>query len=278
MFLFSLYMLQSLTEFEITTDPKNVIGFFISLALFVALLIYMNLSKKVRESKVFKGEGVDIIKPRKPGGDPNFYKAIKNSGLNKAEAEKLEKILSFSGGDPLEILRDSAKMDACFQHSRDIVLRETPPENVQREMLEFFSIRNAIEYFLVMNENRSKEAVIHRFRRKQTNIACGFYLVVTKKVRVKFKTKIKLVLSKNPRHTGTMLNVSQSGCAIMAKQNIKADSFLKIEFNVNGTPIAALGKIRRLNRDGDYWIYHVKFLKLSGNSLIALNMFIFDYE
>jgi hypothetical protein len=272
------YLLQSLTEFQIQTDPKDAIGFIIAIVLLTLLFIYMNVSKIIRNSKAFKGEGVEIVKWHSPRVDPHFYQIVKNSGLNKREMEKLEKILHYGSEYPEEVLYNNAKLDASFEHAYDHILRELPPEDTKRELLELFSIRNAVEYFLAVRENGSAENVLHKFRRKQTNIKCIFYLVVTKRVWTGFRTKKKLVLANAPMCHGTLLNVSQSGCAILTTQSIKAGSFLKIEFKINDTLILALGSVQRLNMNGGNWVYHIKFLKLSGNSIITLNSFIFGYK
>jgi hypothetical protein len=273
-----LYLLQSLSEFQIQGDPKNQIGFVVAVVLLTALIIFMNVSKVVRNSKVFRGEGVELPKLRRPKVDPQFYRTIKISGLTKWEAEKLEQILKFDNDYPEEVLYDAAKLDASFESAYDRILRECPPENIQRALLELFSIRNAVEYFLAVRKNDGNENVPHKFRRKDTNIKCVFYLVVTKNVRTNFQLKKKLVLAKTPPYHGILLNVSQSGCSIMSAQNIKTGCFLKIDFKANDTLVTALGRIQRLNMHGDDRIYHIKFLKLSRNSIIALNTFIFGYK
>jgi hypothetical protein len=272
------YLLQSLTEFQIQSDPKDQIGFIVSIVLLTALLIYMNISRVIRNSKAFKGEGVELPKLGGPKVDSQLYKIIKPSSLTKKEMATLEKVLRFGGEYPEEVLFDNVKLDASFEYAYDKILREYSSVDAQQKLFELFSIRNAVEYFLTVKKNGGKENVPHKFRRKQTPIKCAFYLVVEKIVRGKSKLKRKLVLADAQLHQGTLLNVSQSGCAIMSAQDIKAGSFLKIEFEINHTPIAALGCIRQLNINAGYKIYHIKFLKLSKNSIIALNTFIFAYK
>jgi hypothetical protein len=272
------HLLQALSEFQIQADPKNAIGFIIAFVLLIAVLIYMNVSKAIMNSKAFRGEGVEIPKWHRPHVDPQFYRTIKSSGLTKREAEKLEKILEYSGDSPEEILYDNAKLDASFEHAYEQILREYPVEKMQSALLEIFSIRNAVEYFLAVKKSGNTEIVLHKFRRKQADIKCIFYLVIAKKVRVPLRKKKKLVLVDNPMYRGTLLNVSQGGCAIMTTQSIKAGSFLKIEFKINDTLVTALGSIQRLNMNGDNQVCHIKFLKLSRNSIITLNSFIFGYK
>jgi hypothetical protein len=272
------HLLQSLTEFQIQSDPKDQIGFVVSIVLLTALLIYMNISRIIRNSKAFKGEGVELPHLGGPKVDSQFYKIIKPSSLTKNEMSKLEKILKFGGEYPEEVLFDNAKLDTSFEYAYDKILREYSPEDAQQELFELFSIRNAVEYFLTVKKNGGRENVPHKFRRKQAQIKCDFYLVVEKTVRVKSKLKKKLVLADAQPHQGTLLNVSQSGCAIMSAQDIKAGSFLKIEFEINHNMVAALGSILRFNMNAGYKIYHIKFLKLSKSSIIALNSFIFGYK
>jgi hypothetical protein len=278
MYFFQPHLLQSLSEFQIHTNPKAAIAFVVAIVMLTALMIYMNVSTKVKNSKAFKGEGVDLVKWHNPQVDHDFYQMIKTSGLTKLEVEKLEKILGFSGENPEEVLFNNAKLDAGFEHTYTHILRESPPENVQEELSELFSIRNAVEYFLAVRESGSVENVPHKFRWKQTNIKCLFHLVVTKKSALKFKMKKKLVFANKSPHDGTLLNVSQSGCAIQTAQSIKVDSFLKIEFKVNDTLIVALGSVRELDMNDSNCIYHVEFIKLPKSSIVALNAFIFGYS
>jgi hypothetical protein len=272
------HLLQALSEFQIQTDPKNAIGFIIALALLIAVLIYMNVSKAIINSKAFRGEGVELPKWRRPRVNPQFYRMIKSSGLTKREVEKLEKILDYGGDYPEEVLYDSGKLDASFEHAYDQILREYPVEDAQPALLELFSVRNAIEYFLAAREAGNEENVLHKFRRKQTDTKCVFYLVIKKEARIKSRMKEKLVLADTPMYRGTLLNVSQGGCAILTEQSIKAGSFLKIEFKINDTLVMALGSVQRLNMDGSNRVCHIKFLKLSKNSIITLNSFIFGYK
>jgi hypothetical protein len=272
------YLLQSLTEFQIQSDPKDQIGFVVSIVLLIALLIYMNISRAIRNSKVFKGEGINLPHLGGPKVDSQFYKIIKPSSLTKIETAKLEKILKFDGEYPEEVLFDNVKLDASFEYAYNRILREYSTDEAQRELFELFSIRNAVEYFLTVRKGGGKENVLRKFRRKQTQIKCNFHLIVEKTVRVKSKLKKKLVLADASPYQGILLDVSQSGCAIRSAQSIKAGSFLKIEFEINHKTVAALGSIRRFNMNAGYKIYHIKFLKLSKSSIIALNAFIFGYK
>jgi hypothetical protein len=272
------YLLQSLTQFKIPDNPKDSIGFVIAVVLFVALIIFMNVSKAVRNSFIFREKGLDIKKMIGQRVNSGFYKAIKNSGLDKKQALELQKILSSDGSDPLEILRDSASVDMIFNRVYNNLLQEGSFEEVEQKLLKLFLLRNGIEYLYSAEKHGNENGFARGYRRMQVDINCIFYMVTIKTIRVKMRAQKKLYVVADTKYSGRMLDISQGGCAVMAGQSIAIGSFIKIEFIINKTPVAALGKILRLNKSGGRWVYHIRFLKLSKKSIVILNAFIFGYK
>ncbi|MDR2658442.1 MAG: PilZ domain-containing protein [Spirochaetaceae bacterium] len=273
----NLYLLQSIMQFKIQSNPSDTAGFLIAFVVLAALIIFLNVSRKIRNSAVFRGEGVVI--PKKPHIhiDKDFYQKVKFIGLDKRETAFLEKILEESDEDPFTVLQNSAKTDECFKQMHDNIIREKHGEDAIPELMDLFSIRNAVEYFYANEAKPYSKNVIRNYRRRNINCVIIFYLVITIKQRSKFTTQKKLVVEDDCKYLGNMMNISQGGCAISMKQYVKAGQMIKIEFTINMNKITALAQILRLNKNVDNWIYHIKFLRLSKKSLVALNEYIFEY-
>ncbi|MDR0409676.1 MAG: PilZ domain-containing protein [Spirochaetaceae bacterium] len=269
------YLLQNIMEFKIQSNPMDAAGFVIALVLLTALIIYLNVSKKVKNSAVFRGEGINITKRKRIHVDSEFYNEVKHIGLNKKEAEILEKILKEEGDEnPIAVLYNEEKTNECFKYAYKKIVQEEGEDGGLFRILDLFSIRNAVEYFYA-NEKADSGTVVRNFRRKPMNVPCVFYQVIS--IKQGFSKKRKLVVENDCKYAGTILNVSQGGCAISVTQHIKASKMIKIEFRAFKKEVAALGQILRFNKDGANWVYHIKFLRLPKTSLAVLNAYIFEY-
>jgi hypothetical protein len=273
-----LYLLQDITEFKIQPNPLDAAGFLIVLSCLIALFIFLNVSKKVRDSGLFKNKGFVINKKNRVHVDSGFYHEVKHIGLNKREAAVLEKILKEKGEDPISVLYDETKTDEHFKEAYQNILRDRSGEEKLPVLLDLFSIRNAIEFFYANEKNTFGNTVVRNFRRKSIKSPCIFYLVISVNQDEKSGSRKELVVEEDCKYSGNMLDISQGGCAISINQSIKTGQMIKIEFTLTKQKIAALGQIIRFNKDGDNWIYHIKFLRMSNKSLVALNEYIFGYE
>jgi hypothetical protein len=272
------YSLQAISQFEIQSDPLDVFGFVIVLAVIIALIIFMNISKRIRNSDVFKGKGMAVKIGTNLKVDINFYNKVKYLGLSKKEAAVLEKILksdTTGTGNPYDILSDRARVDENFKLAYKRILREKRDEDALADILELFAIRNAVELFLVSDKNMPVKNIARNFRRKDTNINCKICLVVMKSTNS--NAPQKLVLQRDAVYVGLIQNISQGGCSIIAANILKINNLIKIDFNIEARAGAALGQVVRINKEANKFIYHIKFLKLSKQTIIDLNAFIFGY-
>jgi hypothetical protein len=270
-----LYRLQ-VAKFAIDSRPSDLIGFIITFALLIALIVFLNVSKRIKNSAAFKGKGVKIRAGTGLKVDGSFYGKIKYLNLTKKEASVLQKTLESDGGDPAASLLDIAKVDENFRLAYKKIVREKAAEDAQADLLELFSIRNAVELFLAAEKNTMGKNIVRNFRRKNTNINCNVYLVVMKNV--DSKTPKKLVMQRDPVYPGVIQNISQGGCAIIGSGVLKSNSMIKIDFNIESHTGAALGQIMRINKEANQFIYHIKFLKLAKQTIIDLNTFVFGYR
>jgi hypothetical protein len=268
------YILQSISQFAIKSDPPDVVGFIVTFAIIIALIIFMNVSKRIKNSAIFKGSGVEIKTRTGLKLDRTFYGKVKYLDLSKKEAAVLEKILKSDGGSPYANLLSSVKIDENFRLAYRKILREKRIDDAQADLLELFSIRNVVEMALLTEKTRTGKKVIRNFRRKNTNINCKIYLVTINNS----KSQKKLVLQRDSMYPGIIQNISQGGCAMIAVGTLKINGMIKIDFNIGKQADAALGQIIRINKEAGNFIYHIKFLKLSKQTILDINTFIFEYN
>ena len=117
-----------------------------------------------------------------------------------------------------------------------------------------------------------------KFRRKQTDMTCNFYLIQIEEVKAGWKKKQKMIVDKH-KHSGIVLNISIGGCAIKTNVSVPVGSRLKIEFNKAGSQsTAVLGQILRFNKSGAITIIHIKFIKVPRRAWNEINTVVFEYE
>ena len=268
------YPLQSINQFAIQSDPQDTLGFVITFVILIVLIVFLNVSKRIRNSVIFAGRGLEVKTRTGPKVAGAFYNKIKYMNLGRKEAAVLERILKSDGGNPYANLLNPVKMDENFRLAYKRILREKRADDIQTSLLELFAIRNVVELAISTGKNTKEKNIVRDFRRKNTNIGCKIYLVTMKNT----KGQKKLVLRPDITYQGNIHNISQGGCAIMAAAVLKINSLVKIDFNIGRQAGAALGQIIRINKEANRFIYHIKFLKLSKQTIVDINIFIFDYS
>jgi hypothetical protein len=268
------YILQSISQFAIKSNPTDVVGFIVTFAFLIVLIVFMNVSKRIKSSAIFNGRGVEIKTGTGLKLDRTFYGKVRYLDLSKKEAAILEKILKSDGGNPYANLLNSVKVDENFRLAYRKIVREKRMDEAQADLLELFSIRNTVEMGLLTEKKGTGKKLIRNFRRKNTNINCKIYLVIVNDS----KSQKKLVLQHDPMYPGIIQNISQGGCAMIAAGIFKINSMIKIDFNIGKQSDAALGQIIRINKETRNFIYHIKFLKLSKQTILDINTFIFEYN
>jgi hypothetical protein len=130
----------------------------------------------------------------------------------------------------------------------------------------------------INHTGRAKPLVKRRFRRKQIEIECEFFIVNVKETGTEKKKTVKLVVDPR-RHIGTIQDISAGGCALQTKSRIQAGSRLKIsiEYNENYL-INVLGQVIRSNRSGTRTILHIKFIKVPRRAFNSISTLVFGYN
>ncbi|MDR2602734.1 MAG: PilZ domain-containing protein [Spirochaetaceae bacterium] len=274
----NLFFLQGLNKFQIQTNPLQVVVTLFVFICIVALIIYLNTSKKAKNSVIINSGRLDIEKFTHPVSK-EFAKIAKEYGLSKQEAEFLEKAFKDCEMSPVEVFQDKKEMDLCFSSVYKYIKRESEnPEEELKKLDLFFSARNTIEFkHEILNAANSKKNVKpRRFKRRKASIQCSFCEIIEKEIKSGVKT-IKKLTPSNKKSNGDISDISLGGCAILVKESFKPGVKIKIEFKVAGVTVAALGVILRINKNASESIMHVKFIQIPPRSLQNLNAFIFDY-
>jgi len=132
---------------------------------------------------------------------------------------------------------------------------------------------------LLLSRTQGVKAMTQRrYRRRQIDLDCGFYMVHLEPT--KRKKPPKLTVEKR-RLQGMLTDLSIGGCAIKTSFSIPAGSRLKIEFDYhnNDLSVTALGQVLRINRSGAaHSIMHIKFLKVPRKAMNAINTLVFEYK
>jgi c-di-GMP-binding flagellar brake protein YcgR len=123
---------------------------------------------------------------------------------------------------------------------------------------------------------RVKPLVHRRFRRRQTAANCNFFMVIVKETKVHRKIVRKMSLD-GRSYSGTIMDISIGGCSIRTSANIQSGTRIKIEFT-QGTSMAVLGQVLRVNRGGMYVTIHVKFIKMPRSTQNSINAMVFEYN
>jgi c-di-GMP-binding flagellar brake protein YcgR len=119
-------------------------------------------------------------------------------------------------------------------------------------------------------------ASARHFRRRQTAVAAVFYIVHIDAA-AGHRKETKLTVDKRPL-SGDIIDISLGGCSMNTGEPVSSGIHLKIEFTWNdGSAVAALGQVLRINHTGDRTIVHVKFLKIPRRSMNVINAMVYEY-
>ncbi|MDR0550524.1 MAG: PilZ domain-containing protein [Spirochaetaceae bacterium] len=275
----NIFILQSLREFKITSNPVTAAVTFGIFGCIAAGFIYLNASQKVQNSNAVRTGKVDISKVL-PRVSAAFMRICREYGLSHTEAAFLEYLFKIADIRPTEAFRAKDKINENFAAAYRVLKRENQDENADlKNTMSFFSIRNAVEYknSLAIASRGSKNHLPRKYIRKESGAECVFYPVITTKVKNGLKTVIKLTVN-NEKHKGILLNVSCGGCALSTSENIKPGGKMKLEFKAGRASVAALGNVLRVNKNTQGSVLHIQFLKVPARSMTALNAYIYGYN
>jgi hypothetical protein len=275
-----LFLLHTLTQFQIHTNPvRAAVTLLVFLAL-VCIMIYLNASKRVQNSKILKEGRIDVQDPLRHPASPEFFAVARQYGLSRAEAGFLEKTFGECGLKPIPSLRDKKNIDEHLEQVyRQIKRGALNEDDEMRKLPVFFTIHSAIDYHnSVLEIAQSKKNLTPRqHRRKRVSIPCVFTPLVVTEMRQGAKKVQKLTPLPN-RLNATLLDVSAGGGAVQTDGQFKAGTRLKLEFKAGSRAVNALGIVLRVNKSRTSNVLHIKFIKVPPRSLQTLNAYVYDYR
>ncbi|MDR2468151.1 MAG: PilZ domain-containing protein [Spirochaetaceae bacterium] len=275
-----LFLLQTLQEFNISSNDTlpHKIAFIAGVIILAAIMIYLNVSKKVRNSKAFSTGKVGAF-DKLSVEDEAYKKIAKTYRLNKVEVVLLKEILSGSRAEPEDVLKNENMLDSLFKTTYQRLAKEViSSPDALRDMQMLFSVRKAIAYFQDNSERAAsaKPRIPRASPRAEISAPCVVNLVKLEAVKEKNKLVKKLKVA-GEGISGTLIDISSGGCAIKSSTNIKAGLQIRIEFAIGNTKIAALGQILRINNDARGIVFHIQFIKIQPRTRCTINAYVFGY-
>jgi hypothetical protein len=251
------------------------IAFIAGFAGLAAVIIFLNVSKRIKNNKIFKSGSVEIKKTSPE--EEAYQKRAASYQLQRGEIKFLRDIMRSSRDEPAEILGDKKLLDEVLKPYYKSKIREAERSKpALNELVKLFQIRNVIAYFHAGNVPNNQ--VARRQVRKEVKFQGEVTLVDELKAHENGKTVKKFVLTQT-KFKCVILDISAGGCAFEATANIKAGVKLKIDFTVTGNQKAsALGELIRINKNQKATIFHVRFLKIMPRSYCTINAYIFGYD
>lgn len=131
----------------------------------------------------------------------------------------------------------------------------------------------------LIHSGQAKPLIQRRFRRKQAETACTYFMVRLEE-QGKGRKKTQKMILEGKSHDGTILDISIGGCAIKSSSAVNPGSRLKIEleYAAQKARITVLGQVLRINKSGAVGaIMHTKFLKIPWRSLNTINALVYGY-
>jgi hypothetical protein len=253
----------------------HTIAFVAGVVIFATILIFLNVSKKVKNSKIFNSSEIEIH--RKSPKDEAFLRQIAAYSLTKDETKFLKEILQSGKTEMNETLKSNQLLDEVFKARYHELIKEAEhSESALRDVTKLFAIRNTIAYF--KNTEKADSGFAHRrFVRKESSIICNCSLVKEVHEKQGNKTIKKLVLTGHS-FTGTILTISAGGCALSCDAKIKVGVKIKIDFTLPNGPASALIGVLRVNKRLGLAVLSARFMKVLPKSLSKINAYIFDYH
>jgi hypothetical protein len=131
----------------------------------------------------------------------------------------------------------------------------------------------------IAHSGRANALVKRKYRRKQTDIDCVFYLVNVQETGQGKKKESKLVVDAR-KFSGSLQDLSIGGCAMKTKLPIQAGTRMKIAFDYDhNILINVLGQVLRTNRSSSAaTIMHIKFLKVPRRAFNSINTLVFGFN
>jgi hypothetical protein len=283
-----LYLLQNNFDyFRKQTNTKDYIYFIVGIAVFVIVLVLVNMVKK-------RGGSLSASKAPLSGSKARHYSSftlrrlVSGMNLSREQIRMLDYVFKHDNvADPSHSFASMALLDQHFEKTYQFIEQHSgTEEEAQQRLSVLFSTRNAIEaHSSAHNASSTRQTATargaksahanqRRFRRRQVVLPVSFYMVRLEESGRQKKTK--LVVDKR-RLTGNIMDISAGGCSIKTTAAVTSGMRLKIETTVNGSSIAALSQAISTNRTGISTIIHIKFIRVPGRSMNIINALAYEY-
>jgi hypothetical protein len=274
---FLLQTMPGLSDFQIQPKPVQGVVFVVGLVVVVLIIVYLNKSKKVKNSAVFRTGTIDKTNLGALAVK-GMMKVVRKYGLDAVEQKALVKAMDNAGLSVPDVFNSVDDINNGFSRMITALNRE---DDAEQTIANLFSIRNKIEYYLSSNMEvetpEGPKVAQRRYRRVKVNIPISFYHVSVNESRQGLKKTQKLSLDAE-KLFGNMLDISAGGCSVKTRSSVKAGSRIKVEFKHGKTSVVALAMILRVNDDHSDNVLHARFIKVPVKTLNAINALVYNYR
>lgn len=140
-----------------------------------------------------------------------------------------------------------------------------------------YNLVKGLNSVLLQHTNAVSQAAQRKFRRKQIDRPCYFYLVQIMTVGSGRDARKQAVPQTNGA-LGTMLDVSSGGCSLKTTFPLPRGSLVKIEFETDRKrTVTAYGKVRHVRKAAPMGgVMHIQFTRVSRQSLNTINSYVYE--
>lgn len=93
------------------------------------------------------------------------------------------------------------------------------------------------------------------------------------------KAKRQASVNKSRRYSGTMLDISAGGCAVLTRSPLPKGEIVMVAFDISsGNTVNVFGKIRNLQRDRSGTLMRMAFTKVSTKTMNSIKSLVFGFE
>ncbi len=141
-----------------------------------------------------------------------------------------------------------------------------------------YSTVRGVVCMLLQHAKTVRQEQQRQARRKELSRPCFCYPVNVVEVGSGRRAERKAVVQQKEKIIGTVSDISVGGCSIRARQPLKAGILVKVELSITKRDtLAAFGKVLRVRPERQGGVMHVKFTKISSNSLNRIYSYVYDY-
>jgi hypothetical protein len=262
-------------QMRITPSVGGAVAFFVVVGIVAAVLIFLNVSSRVRNSKVFQTGEVDV--PQASPEEIAFQKEAERYHFNRKELSKLKSLLGGGRISPVEALRDVSVLDEVFKMHYDQWMREAHAiPGIYKEIVEMFELRSTIAFYHNALKHRTGVVAMRRYQRKHFSCPAECRVVIETRGRKNGRTVKKFILGEE-NFKAQIVDISAGGCSLHSN-DMTLNMLLKVTWTYRDNQSSVLGQVVRIDKRETGSTAHVCFLDITPKSRSIIYAYIYGYD